>query len=369
MLTSMLSPSQYHAGDGALAYLGEAAGAIGKSALVIHGAIGLGLVAEAVWGGLAAADVAVTPVRHHGHCGAASVERICAAAARGEHDLVIGVGGGRVMDVTKAVAQELGLPYGLVPTSPATCAATTAVVVYYSIDGAWQGSGLVRRPAQFTIVDPQVLAAAPDRLLVAGLVDALAKVVEVRFAAKRLPELGVAPLAALALCDELERAIVNEAEAAVAAGPGPHPTRMRLAEMSLLWPGLIGALAGERAKLAAAHSVHNALTLLAGVKGYLHGELLAFGILVQYVLEGRDETTLSRTGRLFAAMGCPSSLVALGCEEYLADADARLRVLSRACELPAMRACFPAMDVATLSAAFEAADEVATSTATVPAPA
>jgi len=361
--TSVLSPSRYLSGAGSLAQVGAASAAHARRVLLVHGDVGLGLVAEAVLASLAEAGVASTPVRQHGYCSTDSVERITAVAAATDHDLVLGVGGGRVMDVTKAVSEALALPYGLVPTSPATCAAATAVTVFYSPTGVWQGSSLVSRSAAFTIVDPVVLAAAPNRLLVAGLVDALAKVVEVRFAATRLPERGAAALAALTLCDELERLIYEEAEVAVAAGPGLDPARQRAAEASLLWPGVIGALAGERAKLAAAHSVHNALTLMPGVKRFLHGELLSFGILVQYVLEGRAEASLQRTGSLFARLGCPASLAALGGDAYVADDAVRQRVLARACELPAMRACFPEMNVGTLGAAFAAADKVARATA------
>lgn len=127
----------------------------------------------------------------------------------------------------------------------------------------------------------------------------------------------------------------------------------------MLWPGIIGALASEEAKLAAAHAVYNALTLLPGCRAYLHGEVMALGILAQLALEGRPDADLERTARFFALLGCPAGLAGVGCEAYLADAGARQAVLERACVLPSLRAGFPDAGPEDLEAAVARADEVA----------
>jgi glycerol dehydrogenase-like iron-containing ADH family enzyme len=127
----------------------------------------------------------------------------------------------------------------------------------------------------------------------------------------------------------------------------------------VLWPGLIGALASEEAKLAAAHAVYNALTLLPGSRSFLHGELMTLGVLTQLVLEGRDADTIERTANLFSRLGCPAGLSQLGCEAYATDADARWAVLERACALPSLRASFPGIGPADLDDAIMLADEAA----------
>jgi glycerol dehydrogenase len=248
----------------------------------------------------------------------------------------------------------------LVPTSPATCAAATAVVVDYTVEGAYLGSRVVRRTPAYTVVEPRVLAAAPNRHLTAGMVDALAKVVEVRFGVARQNGVGAAGVAALALCDDLERLIFADGPRALDNPDPDGGIRQLIAEANVLWPGLIGALAGEGAKLAAAHAVHNALTLLPGVKRSLHGEVLAFGILTQLLLEGRSADELARHADLFDRLGCPMTLAALGAGAYWSDADAKQRVLRRACALPSMAQSFPAIGPEELAAAFAEADELAT---------
>jgi glycerol dehydrogenase len=48
---------------------------------------------------------------------------------------------------------------------------------------------------------------------------------------------------------------------------------------------LLSGLGFESGGLALAHSVHNGLTAAAGTHSYLHGEKVAFGLLVQLVVE------------------------------------------------------------------------------------
>ncbi len=354
LMVGILSPGRWISERGAVARVGSEVAVLGDSALLVHGSVGYGLVSDTVRSSLAAAGVAVTEVQHSGYCGAASVERLAGPARAGGYHAVIGVGGGRVLDVSKGVAHALDLPFVLVPTSPATCSASTTVIVDYTPEGAHIGGRAVPRPAAASLIDPELLAAAPDRLLVSGIADALAKAVEVRSATSRIPDPAPSTIAAFALCDALQDMLFKHSADAVAGGA----SRELIAEVSVLWPGLIGTLAGEQARLAAAHSVHNALTILTGSHASMHGELVGFGILVQHVLAG-DATALEKTAAWFAEIGCPADLEALGCGEYVADAGARERVLRRACDSVPLTAAFPGIEPSALAAAVARADEVA----------
>lgn len=364
-MIGILSPGRYINERGAVARVGTEAASFGDSALVIHGSVGLGLVGETVRSELAASGVRFTEMEHSGYCGAATVERLVGRARSQGHHVVVGVGGGRVLDVSKAVAMALDVPFVLIPTSPATCSASTTVIVDYTPEGAHIGGRSVPRPAAASLIDPELLARAPDRLLVSGIADALAKAIEVRSATSRIDKPASSTLAAFALCDELESLLFAHAAEAVAAGAGSAGSaggrvRELIAETSVLWPGLIGTLAGEQARLAAAHSVHNALTILPGSHASLHGELVGFGILVQHALAQNDEA-LERTAAWFSDIGCPADLDALGCGEYLTSSEARDRVLRRACESVPMMAAFPGIDPTGLAAAIARANDVSLS--------
>lgn len=363
MTLSVLAPARYLSGAHSLAGVGAAVALLTAAApqqprvFVVHGDVGMGLVGVALEASLQRAGVVAERFKVNGPCSEASVTAIQRATVGAS--VLIGVGGGRVMDATKAAADASGAATVLVPTSPATCAAATAVVVDYTVDGAYLGSRVVRRAPAYTVVEPTVLAAAPDRHLAAGLVDALAKVVEVRFGLARQSGAGAAGVAALALCDELEQLVFADGPLALRNSDQDCGKRQLVAEANVLWPGLIGALAGEGAKLAAAHAVHNALTLLPGVKRSMHGEVLAFGILTQLLLEGRGADELARHADLFSRLGCPMTLTALGAGAYWSEAGAKERVLQRACALPSMAQCFPGSGPEALAAVFAEADALA----------
>lgn len=362
-MVGLLSPSRYVSEPGAISRVGAEATKFGDMALVIHGSVGMGLVGDTVRSELSAAGVRFFEVESTGHCGSAYLERLLAPLRTSVYNVVVGVGGGRVLDVSKAVAEALNLPFILIPTSPATCSASTTVIVDYTPEGAHFGGRPVQRSAAAALIDPELLARVPNRLLVSGIVDALAKAVEVRSATSRIHRPVPSTLAAFTLCDELELMLFADAAQAVAAGSDPagrgegFELRERLAETSVLWPGLIGTLAGEQARLAAAHSVHNALTILPGSHASLHGELVGFGILVQHAL-AKNDVALERTAAWLAEIGSPADLESLGCGAYLVSGEARERVLRRACDSVPMSAAFPGIDPSRLAAAVARANDV-----------
>lgn len=61
-----------------------------------------------------------------GHCSESDVQQL-AAESGDDRSVVIGVGGGALLDTAKALARRLGLPFVAVPTIAATCAAFSTV--------------------------------------------------------------------------------------------------------------------------------------------------------------------------------------------------------------------------------------------------
>jgi glycerol dehydrogenase len=81
---------------------------------------------------------------------------------------------------------------------------------------------------------------------------------------------------------------------------------------------VIGGLGGAQCRTVAAHAVHNGLTHLLQSHGTLHGEKVAYGILVQLRLEELVQNNrLAATARqqllkFYAEIGLPQSLADLG---------------------------------------------------------
>ena len=85
------------------------------------------------------------------------------------------------------------------------------------------------------------------------------------------------------------------------AGAGVTDAVDKIIEANILLSGL-GVEAGG---LAAAHGIHNALTLLPPSHAFMHGEKVAFGTIAQLTLEN-DRTEAARVARFNQRVGLPT---------------------------------------------------------------
>lgn len=92
---------------------------------------------------------------------------------------------------------------------------------------------------------------------------------------------------------------------------------------------LLSGLGFESGGLAAAHAVHNGLTILEETHHYYHGEKVAFGTLVHMVLENAPQEELDTVLGFCKSLGLPTCLKDLGVTDI---SEARLMpVAERAC--------------------------------------
>ncbi|MEE8373787.1 MAG: iron-containing alcohol dehydrogenase, partial [Dehalococcoidia bacterium] len=115
-----------------------------------------------------------------------NVDDCAAAARRDRRDLVIGLGGGSVIDVAKKTAADLKLPMMMMPTTAGTGSEVTHESVL-KVDGkkkAFVDEALVPEVA---IVDPDLAETMPPWLAVSSGIDALAHALECWQSRKRNP--------------------------------------------------------------------------------------------------------------------------------------------------------------------------------------
>ena len=74
--------------------------------------------------------------------------------------------------------------------------------------------------------------------------------------------------------------------------------------------GMVGGLGERYTRVAAAHAVHNGLTVLPQTDKFLHGTKVAYGILVQSALLGQDEV-LAQLVQAYQRFNLPTTLAAL----------------------------------------------------------
>lgn len=262
-------------------------------------------------------------IRYHrysfgGECSDAQIDAGTGAGRDFGADFVIGAGGGKALDAARAIAANLDVPVINCPTIASCDAPCSALSVVYTDGGAFDRLIFYPRNPMLVLVDTSVVAAAPRRFLVSGMGDALATWYEARTVIEAHKPNQVAggttiTAGALAkLCCETLYADGVDAALAVDAN-AVTPALERIVEANILLSGL----GFESGGLAIAHSVHNGLTPLPQTHAYLHGEKVAFGLLVQLEVEGRPSTEIERVLEFCRAVGLPTKLADLN----LADAD------------------------------------------------
>src|SRR5919107_3109409 len=112
-------------------------------------------------------------VDFNGECSPEEIDRVAEEARDGDADAVVAVGGGKAIDTVKAVANPAGLPLVIVATLASTDAPTSSLSVIYTEDGEFQEYRFFERNPDAVIVDTEIVAKAPVRLLVAGIGDGL----------------------------------------------------------------------------------------------------------------------------------------------------------------------------------------------------
>lgn len=248
-----------------------------------------------------------------GECSFTEIERIKAELKRRQSSAVVGAGGGKALDTARAAGAALGLPVVCCPTLASSDAPTSAVSVVYTPEGDFEKYLFHARNPDLVLVDTVIIARAPARFLVAGMGDALATWFEadtVHRAAKANQVGGSITIAAMALAELCYRTLQQDGVAALAAvrAQAVTPALERVIEANTLLSGL----GFESGGLAVAHAVHNGLTAVAETHQYLHGEKVAFGTLVQLVLEGRSAPIVDEVLDFCLSVGLPVCLADLG---------------------------------------------------------
>lgn len=84
------------------------------------------------------------------------------------------------MDLAMATAELAGVGVVNIPTSIATCAAFTCMSVMYTPEGGHKDSWRYDHEIDAVLVDLQVIADCPARYMASGILDAMAKRIEIQ---------------------------------------------------------------------------------------------------------------------------------------------------------------------------------------------
>ena len=246
--------------------------------------------------------------------------------------MVLGIGGGKTIDVAKAVGTKLGLPFIVVPTIAATDAPTSSLSVIYRPDGSHAGEFFYDHSPSILVVDSEIIAKAPTRFLVSGMGDALATLIEAETTRKsNTPNLVYhkaggfrQTLAGQAIARACYDSLMKYGVMAKLACDQNVVTEAleNIIETNILLSGL----GFENNATSGAHSVNDGLTAVKNSEKTMHGEKVAFGCIVQLVAECAPREYLDEVLDFCISVGLPVCLEDLQVE----NTDENIRKIAEA---------------------------------------
>lgn len=266
----------------------------GSRPLILAGKTAWEIAGDAVDASLRAAQMPYCLRIHKGSCNRGDAESVAFFAKDEGCDLIVGIGGGVIMDFAKLAAEAAALPIVNIPTSSATCAAYTPLSVCYTVEGRTVGTVHHDREVDAVLVDPALLLRQPPRLLLAGVFDAQAKFLEIKH--RYRPEDKSYPLGldyAYFMAVRSYEELANKTAAALEAmARGEcNETFEQVIFTTIAATGVISGIARGSNQTALGHKFYEITRALYPVesKPYLHGELVGVGLLLQNEYNGERE--------------------------------------------------------------------------------
>lgn len=187
------------------------------------------------------------------------------------------------------IAYKTNLPIIILPTLAATCAAYTPLSVVYNEEGVMLRYDMFPKANDLVLIDPKIILHSPREMMIAGIGDTLAKWYESHAIISQLTikpiEVQVAEFAALR-CREI--LLEKSAEAMEAMDQQKiNQAFIDVVETNILLAGMVGGFGDDYGRTAGAHSIHDAMTVLPDSHHQLHGNKVAYGILVQLMIENK----------------------------------------------------------------------------------
>lgn len=288
----LIAPRKYIQGRGVLGELGTYLKLLGNKPLVLWDPFVRGLVGPTIERSIAEAGLKLVAVDFAGEATAAERARVGQIAREAGADMAVGIGGGKVLDVAKAVSVDLKIGMVTCPTIASNDSPTSAASVWYDDNHNFVGFDCWPFNPDIVLVDTQVVANGPVRAFVAGMGDALSTWVECEAAFKTRamniaggrPTMAAMMLARLCFETLLEHGLDAKRDV-------EHHVVTPAVEKVIEANVLLSGLGFESGGLATAHMIGNLLSNVAGCQeaGMMHGEKVAFGIVTQLCLDDEME--------------------------------------------------------------------------------
>lgn len=230
-------------------------------------------------------------------------------------DIILAVGGGKCCDTCKVAAENLEKPLFTFPTVSSNCAPCTALSIMYNKDGSFKNNFYCVHPPLCVFINDRVIAKSPLEYLQAGIGDALSKEAEVTLALRHV-ELDQNLLVGRSLCAACTEPLLEFGEEALRSCREKKTSRA-LQEVILdivISTGLVSNMTvcpEFYYNTNLAHCFYYGATIFPVSHKYLHGFLVAYGVLALLDYDGQTELR-DRVMRFYRKTGLPVTLAEIG---------------------------------------------------------
>jgi len=308
---------RYRQRAGVLAEAGQEISRLGTSPMIIGDDTSLAVAGEVLMESVRAACTRFEVISHNGTCNDETARAIAEKRETLGYDVIVGVGGGVIMDFAKLCAHFAHVPVVNIPTSSATCAAYTPLSVRYTPEGKTVGSLHYGYEVDAVLCDTAVMLRQPARLFLAGVFDALAKFVEIKHRYREDTDevyplgLDYAYVLAKYTFSQLDRDTALCLEDMKKGELTPRFENMIFATMAVT--GVISGIARGSNQTALGHKFYETTRILfpEAARPYLHGEIVGIGLLLQNHVNG-EEANNAFLLDLMKKYGMPSRITDVG---------------------------------------------------------
>lgn len=257
-----------------------------------------------------------------GECSYAMINALNKEILNTSPHAIIGLGGGKAMDTAKAVAKFMNIPIIICPTIASNDAPTSRLIIIYDEFHKVQAVEKTKSNPEIVIVDTEIIVQAPARFFSAGIGDAISKMFEANQChnSNGLNSFGTPPLdTALLLANSAYYNLLKWGKLALDDVKLKKNTSIveKVVESTVLLSGL----GFESGGLSLAHALIRGLTAVPQLSSKLHGELVAYGTIVQAVLEKREPIFIDELRTFLKSVDLPTTIYDLGYAHELQEDD------------------------------------------------
>lgn len=306
---SVFLPS-YTVGLDAYSKIGQICEAYGKKVIAIGGKTAIEKSKDMIIKAVNNTNLIITDfIWYGGDSSYENVDMLMANSKVREADMIFAIGGGRAVDTCKVLADKLNKPLFTFPTISSNCAASTAVCVMYDKNGVFKELYFRDSPANHTFISTEVIAKAPKVFLWAGIGDAISKEYESEFSSRgdELEHFNALGIQIGKMCTE---PLIKYGEKAIKdceKGIASYELEQVVLDI-IISTGLVSNLVINDYNSCVGHAIYYGFTTLKEVEeNHLHGELVAYGVLVQLMIDKRYDE-LNKLIKLYKSIELPTKL-------------------------------------------------------------